>query len=79
MYIFDNRVTNPKWAIGFNTKYEDTGVGGSATAGDDKKRNLPDLHDIHIWRIEAEAGDISKDAIYIDGLSEKTLVYDIAI
>ncbi len=79
IYIFDNKAVNPKWAIGFNTAYEDKGIGGSATAGDNKSKNLPDLHDIHIWNLDAEAGSLSKAAIYMYGLSKENPIYDIHI
>ena len=80
LYIFDNTIKDAARVIGFDTHYEDAGVGGSATADDDRSKHLPDLHDIHIWNLTAEATNgFQREAILIDGLTEKTPVYDIAI
>ena len=79
IYIFDNDIINARWAIAFNTFYESTSIGGSVTDKDDKTKFFPDLKGIHIWNIRAEAGMLSKNALYIDGISEENPVHDIYI
>ena len=79
IYIFDNEIINARWAIAFNTFYESTSIGGSVTDKDDKTKFFPDLKGIHIWNIRAEAGPLSKNAVYMDGISEERPVHDIHI
>ena len=79
IFIFDNEIINARWAIAFNTAYESTSIGGSVTDRDDKTKFIPDLKGIHIWNIRALAGELSKNAIYIDGISEEKPVHDIHI
>ncbi len=51
LYFYDNVIKDAKFGIRVFFEYEDKGVVFSATAGDDKTKFLPDVHDVHFKNI----------------------------
>ncbi len=74
VYFYDNALRNNLNTSGkfiaFNELYEDGGVDGSATAGDDKSKYFPNIHDVHFKNIIGYAEGKNVEMINFTGLKD---------